>query len=160
MVKIGWKPFSFKPIDILKDEIKDDILDEEITDKGYDYIPLNKRPRGRNMSPFHFKYKNPFYSRYKFSFELDNLKNEPVSYALSKYAWGKRFVPYSCLEKVALQLKESNEFTLSYAEWILGTCADFPVYAGYYEEIPKQLCRIKVTNTDRKRLIASLSTQT
>lgn len=73
---------------------------------------------------------------------------------LSKFLWDRRYVPLLYLEKIVLQLKESNEFVLDYHEWLIGDSNDIQTYAGYYEEIPRQLCRIKLTNGDRRKLLS------
>jgi hypothetical protein len=76
---------------------------------------------------------------------------------LSKYTWGKRYIPMIYLNKIVSQLKDGNEFILSYNEWISGEPADIEMYAGYFEiegdgyEDKKAL--IKLTNGDRRRLL-------
>jgi hypothetical protein len=61
------------------------------------------------------------------------------------------------MDKILPQLKNGNEFVLPYEDWLTGNFIDILVYAGYHEEFDslstEKLVRIKLTNTDRRKLL-------
>lgn len=103
-----------------------------------------------------YKLKNPLYFRPASPLPLNMTTEYDGNLMMkqySKFHWAKRHVPTMHLDKIVTQLRNGNEFSLTYDEWISGDSNDIELFVGYFEEEPRALCRIKVTNTDRRRLI-------
>jgi len=76
-----------------------------------------------------------------------------ITKCLSKFSWKIRRIPLSRLDQIVVQLQNGNEFLIPYSQWNNVNSNDLDLFVGYYEEIYHTLCRIKVTNNDRRRLI-------
>lgn len=158
-----WKRINAKYNERLHDELDIDL--DNIKPK----LIRSKRTYLNRGNNYHIR--NPIYHRPCPNFlnttprTLKTMTNEMPSYdipemyfkvPLSKFIWDRRYISLLHIDKIVEQLKESNEFVLSYEEYIVTNLNDIYVYAGYYEEIPRELCRIKLTNSDR-RMILNLS---
>ena len=116
-----------------------------------DYIHNKDNYRRLRLKPRYMKTHQDFTNQtMKFSFTSPSLP-------LSKFSWDNRYIPRASLRKIIPQLKDGNEFTIEYDEWLTGTFIDIMVYAGCYLDHANQTkFKIKLTNTDRRKILSMI----